>query len=227
MENPQSQAPVETAAPAAEAPTLEQIAKELSVEEQAQQFTSTVPSQPQYQPQTFQAPQYQAQYAPDPVTDPEGYRAFMSSQLNTVTQLNQTLQSVNDRMSNWEKTQQEQKIERDINTAVTKVNAKLNVDPFVTEALLQGTYRSDANFRRIWDNRDRNPGALEKALDVLSQKYVSQFSVKQDPKIAQNLQAAKVSQQTMATTQKPGMNDGVPQDPMEFQRYWDRLISGG
>ncbi len=54
-QNPQqSQAPVETAVTTPSTPSLEEIAKEMSVTEQAQQFTQSVPP-PQYQ-QPYQQP---------------------------------------------------------------------------------------------------------------------------------------------------------------------------
>lgn len=226
--NQQSPAPVETAAPEAQSPTLEQIAKELSVEEQAQQFTSTVQQQP-IQPQFPPQPQYQQPFqAPDPVTDPDGYRAFVAAQGNALSQLNSTLQQVSSRMSNWERMQQEQKIERDIGAAVARVNTKLNMAPEVTEALLQGEYRRDGNFRKIWDKRDSNPAALDKALDVLTQKFAGQFTVKQDPKIAQNLQAAKASQQTMATSRNQAPNDDWNNlSDQDFEKRMALLIQRG
>ena len=89
--NQQSQAPVETAAPEAEAQTLESIAKELSVQEQAQQFTSAVP-QPQYQPTQ---PAHQQQFrAPDPITDPEGYNRFLMQQTQTLQELRRHLWTI-------------------------------------------------------------------------------------------------------------------------------------
>jgi hypothetical protein len=218
----QSPAPAETAAPEADTPTLEQIAKELSVEEQAKQFVSSVQPQP-YQQQN-QAP-YQFQ-APDPITDPEGYRSYIVRQNQAMLQLDTATQQLASKVNQWERLQAEQKNNRDVDDAVQKVNAKLNLDPLLTESLLEATYKKDANFRKIWDNRDRNPQAKDKALEVLAQKFAGQFTSKQDPQIAKNLLAAKSSQQTMATTQKI-QNEGVPTDPVEFDRWYQNMMNRG
>jgi hypothetical protein len=220
--NQQSQQPAETAVPEAQAPTLESIAKELSVEEQAQQFTSAVP---QYQPQYQQPVQQQAYRAPDPITDPEGYNRFMMQQMQSMTALDTTLKSMVDKVQTWERTTQEQRINQDVDKAVTRVNEKLKVDPMLAEIALEKMYRTDANFKRIWDNRERNPQAYERALDVVADKLVPMFQTRQDPKIAGDIRAAKTSQQSMATTRQTGVNEGVPNDPAEFKRYWENLVN--
>ena len=218
----QSQSPAETAVPAAETQTLESIAKELSVTEQAQQFTSAVP---QYQPQYQQPVQQQAFRAPDPITDPEGYNRFLLQQTQTLTELSQATKSLTDKYQSWERTTQEQRINQDVDKAVTRVNEKLKVDPMLAEIALEKMYRTDANFKRIWDNRERNPQAYERALDVVADKLVPMFNTRQDQKIAGDIRAAKTSQQSMATTRTQGVNDGVPTDPAEFQRYWANLVN--
>lgn len=218
----QSQAPVETAAPVADAPTLESIAKELSVEEQAQQFTSAVP---QYQPQYQQPVQQPAFRAPDPITDPEGYNRFLMQQTQSLQELTSTTKALADKYQSWERTTQEQRINQDVDKAVTRVNEKLKVDPMLAEIALEKMYRTDANFKRIWDNRERNPQAYERALDVVADKLVPMFQTRQDPKIAGDIRAAKTSQQSMATTRQTGVNEGVPTDPAEFKRYWDALVN--
>jgi hypothetical protein len=220
--NQQSQQPAETAAPEAQAPTLESIAKELSVEEQAQQFTSAVP---QYQPPYQQPVQQPAFRAPDPITDPEGYNRFMVQQMQSVTALDSTLKQMVDKVQTWERTTQEQRINQDVDKAVTRVNEKLKVDPMLAEIALEKMYRTDANFKRIWDNRERNPQAYERALDVVADKLVPMFQTRQDPKIAGDIRAAKTSQQSMATTRQTGVNEGVPSDPAEFKRYWESLVN--
>lgn len=220
--NQQSQAPAETAAPAAETPTLESIAKELSVEEQAQQFTSAVP---QYQPQYQQPAQQPAFRAPDPITDPEGYNRFLMQQTQSMTTIESALKSITDKVQTWERTTQEQRINQDVDKAVAKVNEKLKVDPMLAEIALEKMYRTDANFKRIWDNRERNPQAYERALDVVADKLVPMFQTRQDPKIAGDIRAAKTSQQSMATTRQTGVNEGVPNDPAEFKRYWEALVN--
>jgi hypothetical protein len=218
----QSPAPAETAVPAAETPTLESIAKELSVTEQAQQFQSAVPQyQPQYQP--VQQPAFRA---PDPITDPEGYNRFLLQQNQTLSDLGATTKQIAERFQAIEQKEQEQRINHDVNNAVTQVNEKLKVDPKLAEVALEFVYRTDPNFKKIWDNRERNPEAYKRALDVVTEKtLIPMFNVRQDPTIASNIKAAKTSQQSMATTRQTGVNDGVPTDHAEFSRYWANLVN--
>jgi len=228
LTNQPSATPAETQVETPPTETLEDIAKGLSVEEQANQFVSTV--QPQYQPQHQPQPQsYQpSQFnAPDPVTDPEGYRAFVAQQYNTVNTLNSTIQEVTNKIGNWERTQAEQKINQDVDRAVTLVNQKANLDKDIVEVALELEYRKNPSFKKIWDNRDRNPDALGRALEVLSGKISQRFAVRTDPQLAENLRAAKSSQQTQATTRQPQMNDGIPNDPAEFERFWQSLSGRG
>lgn len=226
--NPPSPAPAETVAPAPETPSLETIAKELSIEEQAKQFTTSV--QPQYQPQyqsqpAYQPPQFQV---PDPVTNPEGYNRFMAMQGQMVSGIDATLKTLHEKVSSWETRQLEQKVNQDVDRAVSKVNEKLKVEPMLAEIALEKMYRSDANFKRIWDNRDRNPQALEKALDVVSQKMQTMFNVRQDPQIAENLRAAQSAQRNMSTTKTQSQNDEWANlSEAEFQRKWQMILSGG
>lgn len=229
QETQQSTATAETAAPeATETQTLESIAQGLSVEEQAQQFTSSVqpyqPPQPQYQ-QNYQPPQYQG--IPDPITDPEGYKAYSFQHNQRLETLNSSLQSVVQKIQNYERTQAEQRINQDVDSAVAKVNQNMKLDPLVAEALLEATYKRDQNFKKIWDNRSRNPQALDQALNVLSGKFASQFNVRQDPQIAENIRAAKSAQQSMATTAKQSPNGDINQmSPAEFDNWWQSTIRG-
>lgn len=220
--NTQSPAPAETQSPQPETPSLEQIASELSVTEQAQQFTANVP------PPSYQQPAQQPFRAPDPISDPEGYNRYMATQTQTLSSLDQMLRTVDERVKAFERQQVEQKVNSDVEKAVAVVNEKLKLEPKLVEVALEYIYRTDQNFKKIWDNRDRNPQAYKKALEVVTEKtLLPMFNVKQDPRIAENIRAARTSQQSMATTNRPGVNEGVPTDPAEFQRYWSRLVSGG
>lgn len=217
--NQPSSVPAETAVVTPETPTLETIAKELSIEEQAKQFTSSV------QPQPYQPPQFQV---PDPVTNPEGYTRFMAMQGQTVSGIETTLKSLNEKVSTWEQRQAEQKINQDVDRAVAKVNERLKVEPLLAEIALEKMYRSDVNFKRIWDNRERNPQALEKALDVVGQKMQTMFNVRQDPQIAENLRAAQSSQRNMSTTKVSTPNeDWSGLSDADFQRKWQMIVSQG
>jgi hypothetical protein len=216
--NAQTSTAVESA-PEPSTESLETIAKEIPVDEQAQQFTA----RPQSQPQTYQP---QQPYIPDPITDQDGYRNFIAQQIANTTAVDSTLRELQGEIRSFKESQEKARLDQDVNGAVDRVNSKLKVDPMLAEIALEKVYRTDANFKKIWDNRHKNPQALEKALDVVANQLAPKFSVRQDPQLAENVRAARQSQSTMATTKQPSQNDGVPSDPAEFSRYWNRLISG-
>ena len=143
-----------------------------------------------------------------------------------MSDLGATTKQIAERFQAMEKKEQEQRINHDVNNAVSHVNEKLKVDPKLAEVALEFVYRTDPNFKKIWDNRERNPEAYKRALDVVTDKtLIPMFNVRQDPTIANNIRAAKTSQQSMATTRQAGVNDGVPTDPAEFSRFWANLVN--
>lgn len=214
-----SPAPAETVNTPSPDDSLKAIASEFTVEEQARQFTAT--PQPVQQP----APQPQV-YAPDPVTDTEGYKTWIAQQAQSQQQMMNALSQVSTEVQSFKQMQMQQKVNADVDRAVSIVNQKLKVDPDYAEALLNVEYSKNPSFKRIFDNREKNPYAYEKALGVLADKLYSKVQVRQDPQLAENIRAAQSSQRTMATTKQPGPTDGVPDDPREFERWWRGQIQG-
>lgn len=218
----QSAEPAETVS--TPSPSLEEISREFTVEEQAQNFTAQPQPQPTQAFQQVQAPQY----TPDPVTDPEGYKQFVNYQRQVTTQLDGTLREVLNKVTSFEQRIAQQKLDADVDRAVQVVNKKLNVDKDLAEIALEKEYRSNPTFKKIWDNRDRNPEAFERALSVIADKWAPKFQVRQDPQLAENVRAAKSSQQTMATTKQQNPNDEWANlTPEEFERKWSRMVHGG
>lgn len=211
-----SPAPAETVSTPSPDDSLKAIASEFTVEEQARQFTATPPA-PQVQPQV---------YAPDPVTDSEGYKTWIAQQAQAQQQMMNALSQVSTEVQSFKQMQMQQKVNADVDRAVSIVNQKLKVDPDYAEALLNVEYSKNPSFKRIFDNREKNPLAYEKALNVLSDKLYSKVQVRQDPQLAENIRAAQSSQRTMATTKQPSPTEGVPDDPREFERWWRGQIQG-
>lgn len=217
-----SPAPAEPQATPSPDDSLKSIANEFTVEEQANQFTAK-PAQPQVsQPQDVQL----IDFAPDPVTNPEGYKQFMRSQFQAQQQVQSVLRDISTKVSKFEQTWEEQRLNAEVDSAVQIVNQKLKVEPVLAEALLNVEYKQNPTFRRIWDNRDRNPEAYKKALGVLADKLYSKVQVRQDPQLAENVRAAQSSQRTMATTKQSRPEDDVPEDPRDFDRWWMDKMRG-
>ena len=217
-ESSESVTPSETAT---EAPTdnLEALAQEFNVEEQINNFQAK-PEQQLNQQQW--APQSQQPWLPDPIADPDGFINFSRQQVESLSKLDNTVKSLTDKIQSYEQQTLQQKIDADVERAVSKVNEKLKVDPMLAEIALEKMYRTDTNFKKIWDNRDKNPKAFDKALDVLANKLAPTFSVRQDPQLTENQLAAKKSQQTMASTAKADNNaewEGLSE--AEFWQKWN------
>ena len=208
---------VETATEA-DAQTLDDIAQEFSVEEQVNNF--------QAQPEQTNQSQ-QTQWTPDPISDPDAFSNYAQQQANSLNMLNQTVESLNGKLQTYEQQLAQQKLDADVGAAVAKVNEKLNVDPKLAEIALEHQYRDDPSFKKIWDNRDQNPKAFQKALDKVADKLSGVFSVSQDHQLTQNQLAAKQSIKTMGKTAPQDANsewEGL--SSAEFEAKWNEMRRG-
>jgi hypothetical protein len=145
----------------------------------------------------------------------------MQQQSQQTQQLDQTLNQLVDKVNTYEQQMVQQKVDTDVGKAVERINSKLNVDSDLAEAMLDIEYRKNPAFQTIWNNRDSNPQAYDQALDILADKLMGKVAVRADEQLAENVRAAKTSQQTLSKTQ--------PEDPYEkvgsmneadFQRWW-------
>lgn len=201
----------------APAPSLDEIAKEFSVDEQVSQF--------QAHPQ--QANQDIEQYIPDPISDPDQYNRYIRQQNSTIDNVNKTVKALSEKLSAHENRMIQQQVEADLNRAVATVNKKLGVEAEMAEIALRMEYEKNPSFQKIWDNRSKNPQAFDKALNAVADKYANKFAVKQDAQLTENQLAAKKSLQTMNKSPSPDQNskwENLGQG--EFEREWERMKRG-
>lgn len=199
----------------APAPSLDEIAKEFSVEEQVNQF--------QAQP----APQeVRQEYYPDPISDPDQFTHFIRQQQKGIDAMSQTVKQLNEKLSAHENKMVQQQVEADIQRAVATVNKKLDVDPKMAEVALRMEYEKNPSFQKIWDNRSKNPQAFEKALNAVADNYSSVFAVRQDPQLTANQMAAKKSLQTMNKKPSEPESKWENMTQSEFEREWDAMRRG-
>jgi hypothetical protein len=201
--------------------TLEDIAKGIPLEEQIKNFTAA--PQP-----VLQTPYIQPQQPviPDPISDQEGYRRWANDQMLASRAMQSSLQELSGKVRTYEQQQQQQRLDAEVDSVVSKVNSNLKLDPDLVEAALNVRYKKDPAFKHIWDNRQRFPGALDNALKVVTNDLKAKYAVRQDPQIAENIRAAKNSMQSGATRSSNSGSE-VPTDPREFAAYWRRLVNGG
>lgn len=192
----QSDTPVADSSTTETPQTLDQVYKEFNIEEQAQEFR---------QAPAREAPK--AETIPDPILDTEGFRSYQQRQAEGNTALQQSLQQITGEFTALKQAANRQALEADIKKAVTTINEKLKLDPDLIEASLEMKARKDPKFKTIWNNREKNPRALDAALKAVSHELGEKYTVRQDAQLIENQRAAKISQQTMATTKANSPDD--------------------
>ncbi|UOF80952.1 hypothetical protein [Caudoviricetes sp.] len=181
-------------------PTLDDVYNEYQV-------APSQPQQPQQAQQTQQIPVQQQVRSepviPDPALDPEGHKAFMRSQLQASDEMKGILRAVVQHTQNFEAQRARAAEEADIKKAVETVNSKLNADPDFAEIAIAQRVRKDAKFKALWENRTKNPEALDKGLKALATELSKKFEFRVDPQLTENQRAMKEATQTKAVGAPP------------------------
>lgn len=218
--------PVSDPQPASTEPTLDDVYKQYSVEDEAATFQ---PQRRQEVPQ--QAPSYapqQAAYLPDPVIDGDRFKQWALTVEQDRTQLRQSLQEVGNALTQFQETQRRAKEEADIRKAVDFVNESLKADPDFVEIALGQKARKDAKFLALYNNRDAKPEAWNAALRAVRNELSQKFAVRSDPQLAENQRALRTAQQTSATS-KPepsGLEARFEgKTGRDFDAEWSRLVN--
>lgn len=205
------------------APTLDDVINEFHVEP-----TPTAPVEPKAtEPQV-------PQFAPvDPLNDQQ-WAAYQQQQMQQSTALQGQLQELNTKLTHMEQERVQAKVEADIKSAVNTVIKDVeNADPMMVELYLEKRAAENPGLRQIWDNRDTNPKALEKALKAISGELNDKFSFKADPQIAENHRAALQSQQTGNAAPVSEFNNPLEErlDAARkngtFEQEWAKIKAGG
>ena len=202
--------------------SLEDVYKEFNVEQQAQQFQTATVQKPPIQ--GYQPPAEPV--VPDPVTEADAFRRWQMEQFHQTSQAHQNLQALQGQLQQMTQSEALRQTQVDIGRAVEVVNKRLNADPQMVAVALDLESRQDPRFLRLWENRNQNPQAWEKALDAWSRKMDGKFSVRADPQLAENHRAARMSQQAMAST--PRANPSADWDALssdEFDHKWRQLVN--
>lgn len=208
----QSNPPVEpqqTTANESTPQTLEDIAKKYSIEDQTKTFTA--------KPEAPIAPIDHR--IPDPVINPDEFTKY---QLNQTAQVMNTMNNVAKTVEEMRKAQEQERLNVEVNKAVTRLNEKLKVDPKFAEILLEKEYRDNPVLQRIWANRHVNPKALDEALDVIASNNAKMFQTSTDPQLVENQRAAKASQKVMSTTNRKSQDDEIAgMTDAQFEQWWN------
>jgi len=179
-------------------PSLEDVYKEFNVSPETQQV--------QTQPAATQPVQKQEVSIPDPALDPEGHKVFMRNQLQDTDELKGILRQVVQHTQQFEAQRARAAEEADIKRAVETINSKLKADDDFAEIALAQRARKDPNFKALWDNRAKNPKALDAGLKALATELSKKFEFRTDPQLTENQRAMKEATQTKAV--------GAPQESL-------------
>jgi hypothetical protein len=198
-------------------PSLDDVYKQFNVQETAADFTATPQKQPEPQREVV---------IPDPALDVNGFKDWAKNVHSADQEIRQTLTTVNDRLSKFEQERVRVREEADLQKAVSVLKEKVpGADDEFLEIALAHKARKDPKLLSIWENRAKNPQALEAALKAVGNEFASKFSLKADPQLAENTRAMKASRDQKATTQAPDVDEKW-RNPDNFAREWDRLVNG-
>lgn len=202
-------------------PSLDDVYKQYNVQEMAGSFTAT--PAPQAQPQ--QQPQRTEAVIPDPALDVNGFQAWAKNVHSADNEIRQTLTTVSERLNGFEQERQRVKEEADLQRAVSVLKDKVpGADDEFLEIALAHKARKDPKLLSIWENRAKNPQALDAALKAVGNELATKFTMKADPQLAENTRAMKASRDQKATAAPQA--DERWSNPDNFSREWERLING-
>jgi hypothetical protein len=206
---PPSPAPAATpaATPATPEPApsgLEKVYSDFGIEEQAATFQpqSPAPAQPAAPAQTPTTPAFKA---PDPFS-PE-FAAYQAQLASGVSSLHQSLQQTRQQLTQLDQQLHKRQVEADIKSAAKTLAEKANIDPDIAEVAFEAQARKDPRLLQVWNNRGKNPKALEAAINALGTEFAQKYAVRQDPQLVENQRAVAASRNSMATTQKTTEQD--------------------
>lgn len=185
---------------------------------------------PQPQPQPVPHFQTEPSKVPDPY-DTEAFKAYIARQSAETTALRSTLGNVAQFLTTMQAKEAKTALESDIKSAVEKVNTDIQAKPKLVEALLDAEARENPKFKAIWENRQKNPVALDNALKILTKKFGDELSVKVDPALVEAQRARKAAQKQMATTTAESDESPLEQrlaaaQGSDFDSEWQKLLGG-
>ncbi len=215
-----SPAPTQTQTQTETAPNpLEKVYSDFKIEDTAASFQPA--PQTQAQPVTQAPPK-----APDPF-DPN-FGQWQGAVSNQVTSLTQAVTQAAGKLNQIERQIVQRQVEADIKQAAGTIASAAGIDPEIAEVHLEVTARKDPKFKAVWENRGKNPKAFEAAIKAVSELAKEKYTVRQDPQLAENQRAMKVSQQQMATTTRESEQEKwASMTPADRQREIQRMLRAG
>lgn len=200
--------------------TLEDVYKQFDVSEPA----------PSAQPSAPATPALKEEVSIPDAFDTDAHKGFLKELATSNANTEKMLREVAGKLSQYEAEKAMAKINEDIGNAVSKVNDTLNLPKKVAEAYLDGKVREDKRLQAIWNNRDKNPKALDAALNVIKRDMEREFTVKVDPSVASAQRAVKEAQRAMSSSTKETTSEdrwaSFAKEAGGEDRAWQLLLEG-
>ena len=207
--------------------SLEDVYKQFNVEAEAQNFR---PQRTEQTQQTEKPAVTTAIVPPDPVLDPNGYRAYTAQQQDSVSR---ALNQVTGQLNQIQSERVVAKAEADIKAAVQTFKSVVGegVDDDMAEVALGIKAKKDPKFMAVFQNRDKNPQAWRAAVSAYGNEFKSKNVMRVDSQIAENQRAAKASigSQTKTTNDEPSGDEALfkGKSGAEFERTWRNYVDRG
>ena len=202
--------------------TLDDVINDFNIDPSTTQTMDTA----EPKPVEFAKPDYV-----DPL-DSDQWNKYQNQQSQNQAALQGQLQDLSDKLTHYEQDKLQALVDTDIKAAVESISSKVeDSDPLMVELYLEKRARENEGFKSIWDNRAKNPKALNKALGAITNELKGKFSIKADPQLAENQRAIQQSQ-TSNTSNKPAYNNsieetlGAAQSDAEWEHAWNKAVRG-
>ena len=131
---------------------------------------------------------------------------FIASQNQAMAELRSTLDTTSKAVTTLTERESQQILDQAVDKAVTSINDGVNGNADLAEAFLNSQYQKSPDLQKIFDNRDANPDALDRAIGMLKTEWTAMNQRQIDPQVAENQRALQDSQTRSQTPQSQDAN---------------------
>ncbi len=135
------------------------------------------------------------------------FQSFVQESNKVNEELRQELQQLKQTQDEFVNAKHREAVNREIDSAAEQINKEAGADQDMARLFLEAQYRKDANFKKVWDNREENPEAYNEALKLLKPEWEAKNDKKIDSQIAENQRALQESQRSGSTIQRESQDD--------------------
>ncbi len=119
---------------------------------------------------------------------------YFNQQAGQLTQLRKTVEDATATLNDVADRENKRILNEAVDNAVAKINEGVDGNAGLADTFLNHVYQNNPDFKKIFDNRDENPGALDKALGMLKEEWKGMNTKQIDSQVAENQRALQESQ---------------------------------